>query len=70
MLTITVQEHPNDKLPDQYKYSHIIDPKGGEAPSAFENYKRAKEVRQDDRKWQEAIRQALEDAMSDYFDKR
>lgn len=61
-------------LPDKYKYAHIVDPKGGEAPSAFENYKRAKEeflaMLEADQKWREAIQQELDRALSDYFDKR
>lgn len=47
---------------------------GGEAPSAFENYKRAKEefsaMLEADRKWREAIQQELDRALSDYFEKR
>lgn len=50
----------NIRPEDKYKYAHIIDPMGGEAPSAFENYKRAKEefaaTLEADRKWREAIR--------------
>lgn len=46
-------------LPGKYKYAHIVDLKGGEAPSVFENYKRAKEefisMLEADRKWREAI---------------
>lgn len=61
-------------LPGKYKYAHIVDLKGGEAPSVFENYKRAKEefisMLEADRKWREAIQQELERALSDYFDKR
>ena len=47
---------------------------GGEAPSAFENYKHAKEelatMLEADRKWREAIQQELDLALSDYFEKR
>lgn len=61
-------------LPGKYKYAHIVDPKGGETPSAFENYKRAKKefiaMLEADRKWREAIQQELDRALSDYFDKR
>ena len=78
MLTITVQglpyENSFDKLPGKYKYAHIVEPMGGEAPSAFENYKRAKEefvaMLEADRKWREAIQQELDRALSDYFEKR
>ena len=47
---------------------------GGEAPSAFENYKHAKEefaaMLEADRKWREAIQKELDRALSDYFEKR
>ena len=47
---------------------------GGGVPSAFENYKRAKEefvaMLEADRKWREAIQQELDRALSDYFEKR
>lgn len=61
-------------LPGKYKYAHIVDPKGGKAPSAFENYKRTKQeflaMLEADQKWCEAIQQELDRALSDYFDKR
>lgn len=64
----------NIRLEDKYKYAHIVDPMGGEASSAFENYKRAKEefsvMLEADWEWREAIQQELDRAMSDYFDKR
>lgn len=64
----------NIRPEDKYKYAHIIDPMGGEAPSAFENYKRAKEefaaTLEADRKWREAIQRELDRALSDYFEKR
>lgn len=64
----------NIRPEDKYKYANIIDPMGGEAPSAFENYKRAKEqfsaMLEADREWREAIQQELDRAMNDYFDKR
>lgn len=70
MLSIQSQS----KFPDKYKYAHIIDPQGGEAPSAFENYKQAKEdffsLLESDPEWRELIQQELEDAMGDYFNKR
>ena len=77
-LTVTVQGQEgmekNTQPEDKYKYAHIIDPMGGEAPSAFENYKRAKEefvaMLEADRKWREAIQLELDRALSDYFDKR
>lgn len=66
--------HFQSKIPDKNKYAHIIDPHGGEAPSAFENYKQAKEdffsMLESDPEWRELIQQELEDAMSDYFNKR
>ena len=64
----------NIRPEEKYKYAHIIDPMGGEAPGAFENYKRAKEefaaMLEADRKWREAIQQELDRALSDYFEKR
>ena len=77
-LTVTIQKQENGvkntRLEDKYKYAHIIDPMGGEAPSAFENYKRAKEkfaaILEADKKWREAVQEELDRALSDYFDKR
>ena len=64
----------NIRPEDKYKYAHIVDPMGGEAPSAFENYKCAKEefaaMLEADREWREAIQQELDRALSDYFEKR
>ena len=64
----------NIRPEDKYKYAHIIDPMGGEAPSAFENHRRAKEgfvaVREAGRKRREAIQRELDRALSDYFEKR
>ena len=64
----------NIRPEDKHKYANIIDPMGGEAPSAFENYKRAKEkfsaMLEADRKWREAVQEELDRALSDYFDKR
>ena len=64
----------NIRPEDTYKNAHIIDPMGGEAPRAFENYKRAKEefvaMLEADREWREAIQQELDRALSDYFEKR
>ena len=49
----------NIRPEDKYKYANIIDPMGGEAPNAFEYYKRAKEefvaMLDADREWREAI---------------
>lgn len=77
-LTVTIQKQENGvkntRPEDKYKYANIIDPMGGEAPNAFENYKRAKEefvaMLDADREWREAIQQELDRALSDYFDKR
>ena len=64
----------NTKRADKYKYANIIDPMGGKAPSAYDNYRRAKEeasaMLEADREWHKAIQQELDLALSDYFDKR
>ena len=64
----------NIRPEDKYKYAHIIDPMGGEAPSAFENYKRAKEefaaMLEADQKWGEPLQHDLDRAWGAHFKKR
>ena len=67
---IVIQEaHGAEQYQDsegKYKYARIIDPEGREAPSAVENYKRAREAMN---AWlrERAARKAAEKALKEFF---